>query len=93
MAALSSPMDPIVYNALRYTVNTTEYTALHQRSPQSLRKRAVDPEAYTKATRSRDDYHAATTRAVVRVFLTTQAGLKLWDLVQDRVLTRGKAKP
>lgn len=36
----------------------------------------------------RDDYNAAAVRASLRVFLATVAGLKVWDIVKERVFGR-----
>ncbi|KAL9107694.1 MAG: hypothetical protein Q9227_007409 [Pyrenula ochraceoflavens] len=76
---------PILYNALRYSVNTTEYATIYRRTPKPLQRRALDPQKYEQAARSRDDYHAASVRAAVRVFITTQSGLKLWEFIQDSI--------
>lgn len=38
----------------------------------------------------RDDYNAAAIRASLRVFLASAAGLKVWELVKERVLGRGE---
>lgn len=78
-----SKMDPVLLNAMRYSINEKEYHMLHQyllnRSPRSLQKRAPQPAIYEASFKSRDDYNAAAVRASLRLFVASQAGLKLWD--------------
>ncbi|KAI9820213.1 MAG: hypothetical protein M1827_005835 [Pycnora praestabilis] len=82
-------MDPIMRNALRYTVSAKEYKLLHQylisRSPPAILRRAPQPPRYEAIVKSKDDYNAAAVRASLRVFLATQTGLKLWELVLTKV--------
>lgn len=87
-----NPTDPIVHNALRYTFNTTEYAILHTNAPAILKKRAISPQKYRYLTQDKDDFHPAAVRAALRVFMATSSGLKLWDVVQERLLSRGKLK-
>lgn len=86
-------VDPIVRNALRYTLSEKEYKTLHQylitRSPPAVRKRAPQPPRYNAIVQSKDDYNAAATRASLRLFVASQAGLKIWDLFNTRILGRG----
>lgn len=88
--ALSASVDPMLYDALRYMLNTTEYATLCRKAPQGLRKRAVSPQRFEEAVLSKDDYFPAAFRAAVRVFLATSAGLKLWDIVREGLLSKGK---
>lgn len=89
-------VDPILRNALRYTISAKEYKTLHQyllkRSPPSVRKRVPQPPRYTVLVQSDDDFNAAAVRASLRVFVATQTGLKLWDLITTNILGRGKSQ-
>jgi len=86
-------VDPILRNALRYTISEKEYRTLHQylitRSPPAFRKRAPHPPRYNAIVQSKDDYSAAAVRASLRVFVASQAGLKIWDLLTTRILGMG----
>lgn len=88
-----SKVDPVFRNALRYTISAKEYEVLHQylisRAP-AVRKRTPRPPRYEAIVRSQDDYNVAAVRASLRVFLATATCLKIWDIIQDRLLTRGK---
>lgn len=87
-------VDPILRNALRYTVSAKEYETLHQylisRTPPSVRKRTPQPQAFLSTIDSRDDFNAAAVRASLRVFVTVQTGLKVWDFITERVIGREK---
>ncbi|KAL9119775.1 MAG: hypothetical protein Q9187_003670 [Circinaria calcarea] len=88
----SSKLDPILLNTLRYTISAKEYQTLHHylitQSPRPLRRRAPQPSKYAAVVKSQDEYNAATFRASLRVFIATQAGLKLWDIVSTQILRR-----
>lgn len=90
----SSKIDPVLRNALRYTISAKEYKTLHEylitRSPQALRKRAPPPAKVDSLTRADDDYNAAAIRASLRVFIASQTGLQIWDLITTHILARGK---
>ncbi|KAI9881281.1 MAG: hypothetical protein M1830_005567 [Pleopsidium flavum] len=92
--ASPAKVDPVLRNALRYTISAKEYETLHQyliaRSPPSVRKRVPQPPRYEAIVQSKNDYNAAAVRASLRVFLATQTGLKIWDLVTTHVLARGR---
>lgn len=89
-------VDPVLRNALRYTISAKEYRTLHQylitRSPQALRKRAVPPSHYASLVHTSDDYNSAAIRASLRVFIVTQSSLKLWELIKTHVLQRGQVQ-
>ena len=86
--------DPILRNALRYTLSAEEYQTFHQylisRSPTVVRKRALPPPKYTALVQTKDDYNGAAIRASLRVFVVTQTSLKLWELIKGSLLNRGK---
>ncbi|MCJ1450180.1 hypothetical protein MMC28_000509 [Mycoblastus sanguinarius] len=86
-------MDPILRNALRYTISAKEYKTLHQflitRSPATLRGRAPAPSRYTSLVQTRDDFNGAAIRASLRIFIITQTCLKLWELIKTRLLAKG----
>lgn len=86
--------DPILRNALRYTLSAKEYKTLHQylisRSPPAVRKRALPPPKYAALVQSKDDYNGAAIRASLRVFIATQTSLKLWELIKGSFFAGGK---
>lgn len=92
----SSPanIDPILRNALRYTISAKEYKTLHQylilRTPPAVRKRAPQPPAYSSIVQTNDDFNTAAIRASLRVFVASQTGLKVWDLITTYVLRRDR---
>ncbi|KAL8715117.1 MAG: hypothetical protein Q9220_001074 [cf. Caloplaca sp. 1 TL-2023] len=90
----SSKIDPILRNALRYTISAKEYRTLHQylltRAPPAVRKRAPPPTRVRSIIKAGDDHNAATIRASLRVLVASQVGLQLWDLITTRILGRGK---
>jgi hypothetical protein len=89
-------MDPVVRNALRYSLSPREYKLLHQylisRAP-GVRKQAPPPARYERAVSATDDYNASAIRASLRVFAATYAGLKVWELFTVKVLMRGVKLP
>lgn len=88
--------DPILRNALRYTLSAKEYKTLHQylisRSPPAVRKRALQPSKYAALIQAKDDYNGAAIRASLRVFLATQTSLKLWELIKGTLFAREKPR-
>ena len=84
----------LTMSGLRYVVNDREYERLHdyllKQAPRPVRKRAVAPDRYGQILAAGDEYHAATTRSALRVFLTVSAGLKSWELISSKLLSRGK---
>lgn len=93
-SALSSKkVDPVLRNALRYTVSARDYQHLHQyliSRSSTLRKRAPTVARFESIVRSEHDFNPAAVRASLRVFLASQAGLKLWDLISTRLFARGQ---
>ncbi|KAL8897574.1 MAG: hypothetical protein Q9207_007146 [Kuettlingeria erythrocarpa] len=94
--AKTSKLDPVLRNALRYTISAKEYKTLHEylitRSPAALRKRAPPPAKVESSSRAGDDANAAAIRASLRVFIASQTGLQIWDLITTRLLARHPAK-
>jgi len=86
--------DPILRNALRYTISAKEYKTLHQylitRSPPAVRRRALPPSSYASIVQTSDDYNGAAVRAALRIFVVTQTSLKLWELIKTNVIARGR---
>ena len=86
-------VDPVLRNALRYTISADEYRTLHEyiikRSPQAVRRRTLQPGKYDAIVKSKDDYTAAAFRASLRFFVATQTALKLWDIVSLQLFQRG----
>ena len=93
-AKASAHVDPVLRNAIRYTISAKEYRTLHEyllkNSPKVLRNRAPQPSKYDAAIKHKDDYNAAAVRASLRVFLAAQTGLKLWDIITTQIASRGK---
>ncbi|KAF2262615.1 hypothetical protein CC78DRAFT_519822 [Lojkania enalia] len=88
-------IDPILRNALRYTLSPKEYQLLHQyllsRAP-AVRKRTLPPRQYDAIAKGSDDYNAAAVRASLRLAFVTFSGLKAWELIATKVLARGSSK-
>ncbi|ORY14819.1 hypothetical protein BCR34DRAFT_559913 [Clohesyomyces aquaticus] len=88
-------IDPVLRNALRYTISPREYQLLHQyllsRAP-AVRKRTPTPRKYDAITKGPDDYNAAAIRASLRLAVVTFSGLKAWELISTKLLARGTAK-
>lgn len=88
-------IDPILRNALRYTVSPREYQLLHQyllsRAP-AVRKRTLPPRRYEAISKGSDDYNAAAVRASLRLAVLTFSGLKAWELITAKILARGSPK-
>lgn len=88
--------DPILRNALRYTLSAKEYKTLHEylisRSPQAVKKRTLSPPKYAALVQSKDDYNGAAVRASLRVFIATQTSLKLWELIKRKLFARGQSQ-
>ncbi|KAL9589471.1 MAG: hypothetical protein Q9203_001735 [Teloschistes exilis] len=88
-------VDPVLRNALRYTISAKEYKTLHEyliiRS-KALRDRAPPPARVSSILTTSDDHHAATIRASLRVFIASQTGLQIWDLITTQLWGRGKAQ-
>ena len=95
-ASISSKLDPVLQNTLRYTISAKEYKTLHEylitRSPCAIRRRAPPPPKYAALFKDKDESNAATVRASLRIFLATQVGLKIWDLITTYILQRGKPR-
>jgi hypothetical protein len=88
-----STADPILRNALRYTISAKEYETLHRfviSRSKVLKRNAPTVARVEKLVErpGRDDYNAAAVRASLRVFLATAAGLKVWEGVKVKVLGR-----
>jgi hypothetical protein len=88
-----STTDPILRNALRYTISAKEYETLHKYiiSRSKVLKRNAPTVAKVERLverQGRDDYNASAVRAAARVCVATGAGLKLYGLLMERVLGR-----
>jgi hypothetical protein len=87
--------DPVLRNALRYTISAKEYELLHQyllsRAP-AVKKRAPNPKRFDAMSKGPDDYNVAAIRASLRLGVATFSGLKAWELINTRLLARGPAK-
>src|SRR3981081_3994743 len=89
-----STTDPILRNALRYTISAKEYQTLHKYliSRSRVLKRntpsVAQVEKYVERP-GRDDHNPAAVRASVRVFIATATGLKAWAIFKERILGAG----
>src|SRR4051812_22031805 len=88
-----STADPILRNALRYTISAKEYDTLHRyiiSRSKVLKRNAPTVSRVEKLVErpGRDDYNAAAVRASLRVFVATGAALKLWRIIGERFLGR-----
>jgi len=91
----AQPIDPVLRNALRYTISAKEYELLHQyllsRAP-SVKKRTPNPKHFNAISKSPDDYNAAAVRASLRLGIATFSGLKAWELISTKLMSRGQAR-
>lgn len=94
----SGTCDPVMRNALRYTISAREYATLHKyilSRSKVLRKATPTPTAVEKALQPKDtppgveDYNVKTIRHALRVFVAAWVGKKGWDAVLSR-LGRGE---
>lgn len=89
-------VDPVLRNALRYTLSAREYRLLHQylisRAP-AARKKAPSPRRFEAIAKGTDDFNAAAIRASVRLGLSTFAVLRLWESIKSRFLSRVHPRP
>ena len=88
--------DPVLRNALRYTISAKEYQVLHKyiisRSKVLKRNTPTVSQVEKLVQRpGRDDHNAAAVRASLRVFLATSASLKAWAVIKQ-ALFKGKAE-
>jgi len=86
-----STADPILRNALRYTISAKEYETLHKyiiSRSNVLKKNAPTVARVERLIErpGRDEHNIAAVRASLRVFLTTAAGLKAWEIIRVRLL-------
>ncbi|KAH7401074.1 hypothetical protein DE146DRAFT_693911 [Phaeosphaeria sp. MPI-PUGE-AT-0046c] len=89
------PIDPVLRNALRYTISAKEYELLHQyllsRAP-AVKKRTPHPKRFDAISKGPDDYNVAAIRASLRLGVATFSGLKAWELINTKLLARKPAK-
>ena len=91
-----STADPILRNALRYTISAKEYETLHKyiiSRSKVLKRNAptvarVEKIIDTKASTGEkyNDYNASAVRASARVFIASAAAFKIWGIVGKRFL-------
>lgn len=90
-------VDPILRNALRYTISAKEYQTLHQylisRAPPVIRQHAPPPPKFHSVVHAGgDDSRVSAVRASLRVFIATQAGLGVWDQINTYLVGRGQSR-
>jgi len=102
-----STTDPILRNALRYTISAKEYETLHKyiiSRSKVLRRNAPTVSRVEKIVESShgnhkagSEYNVAAIRATLRLFIVSVAGLQAWDVVKKRIsgdrMGRGKRQP
>ncbi|KAH9216654.1 hypothetical protein DL95DRAFT_362969 [Leptodontidium sp. 2 PMI_412] len=92
-----STADPILRNAIRYTISAKEYETLHRyilSRSKVLKRNTPSVSRVEKLVErpGRDDYNAAAVRASLRVFVATSAALKVWGLISERFLGTGNGR-
>lgn len=96
-----SPADPVVRNAIRYTMSPREYELLHKyvlSRSRLLRRRAPAVDKYPDTGRGKkgpdysaaapargDTYNARAIRHALRVFVASGVGMKAYALVKARL--------
>lgn len=97
-----STADPILRNALRYTISAKEYETLHKyiisrskvlkrNAPTVARvERIIDAKVPTGE--HYNDYNASAVRASARVFIASAAALKIWGIVGERFLGKDSGR-
>lgn len=88
-------VDPILRNALRYTISAKEYQTLHKyiiSRSKVLKRNAPTVSQVERDGERKDDYNAAAVRSSLRVFVGTAAGLKAWGLISKALLGGGKTR-
>ena len=93
--------DPILRNALRYTISAKEYKTLHKyiisrskllrhNAPTVSRvEKLVEPSSSSitgsGSSKGGSDYNIAAVRATLRLFIVSVAGLQAWEAVKKRI--------
>lgn len=91
LSSSKAATDPVLRNALRYTVSAREYAALHKyiiSRSRVLRRATPSPSSVDKALQPKkggDDYNARAVRHALRVFVATFLGMKGWGAVAKRM--------
>ncbi|KAL1301775.1 hypothetical protein AAFC00_005972 [Neodothiora populina] len=83
-------IDPILQNALRYTVSAREYRLLHEyllSRTSATRKRTPQPRRYEAIVehQSGSDFNVTTVRLALRIFTAAYVGFQGWDYVMRRI--------
>ncbi len=92
-----STADPVLRNALRYTISAKEYETLHKyiiSRSKVLKRNAPTVAKVEKLIErpGRDDYNASAIRASLRVFCATAAGLKAWAVISERLFGKERIR-
>jgi hypothetical protein len=91
-SAALTKVDPVLRQSIQYILSPKEYTFLYQRALKKLPKGAWSklplPSAYANAINAKHDFNTATIRKSIRVFVVLQSGLKLYQAVVSKWLTR-----
>ncbi len=96
-SSAATTVDPVMRNALRYTVSPREYAALHKyiiARSKTLRRNAPTPAAVEKAlaptpASAASDYNAKAVRHALRVFVTSWVGMKGYEFVSKKLSKDG----
>ena len=78
---------------LCFALNDNEQKLLHhyliRRGGREAQRGSPQVKGHVRQAALHDDYHAATVRSSLRVFLATAAGLKAWELASTTLQGRG----
>lgn len=79
---------------LCFALNENEQKLLHHYLIRRRGREVQSPqtEGHVRQAALHDDYHAATVRSSLRVFLATAAGLKAWELASITLQSRGMSQ-
>ncbi len=81
---------------LYFALNDNEQRLLHhyliRRRGREAQKGSPQAKGFVWQAAFHDDYHAATVRSSVRVFLATAAGLKVWELASTTLQSGGMSQ-
>ncbi len=81
---------------LYFALNDNEQKLLHhylvRRRGREGQRGSPQAEGHVRQAALHDDYHAATVRSSLRIFLATAAGLKAWELTSTTLQGRGMSQ-
>ncbi len=88
-----TPEKAVHWTPLCYALNANEQKLLYryviQKRGRESQRGSLQAKGHVQQAALHDDYHAATVRSSLRVFLATAAGLKAWELASTTLQGRG----